>query len=162
MTSPQTTAGPKQGEGGGPAVCSYAGCRGPGRLIDPAYPTWTFCSHHWHEHVADMYGGPWPDEKTPKVVDWAKCGTEAGYRAHGRRGEQACDPCRLEANRVHAERRGRANRAQAAQCGTMSGHKKHLRKGEQPCEPCVQARVEYNREYERNRAPRWHGRRSAA
>jgi hypothetical protein len=36
-------------------------------------------------------------------------GTEAGYGQHRRRGEQACDDCRVANNIRHAERRARNN-----------------------------------------------------
>lgn len=41
----------------------------------------------------------------PKTeYDFAKHGTEAGARAHWRRGEKPCEPCRLAANRAHRDR----------------------------------------------------------
>jgi hypothetical protein len=40
-------------------------------------------------------------------LDWAKCGTPANCRAHQRRGEAPCGPCRKAAARSQADRRQR-------------------------------------------------------
>lgn len=37
-------------------------------------------------------------------LDWAKCGSEANYRGHLRRGERPCASCREAMNRVRRER----------------------------------------------------------
>lgn len=39
-----------------------------------------------------------------RPIDLAKHGTEAGARAHWRRGEKPCEACRLAHNRIHADR----------------------------------------------------------
>lgn len=54
------------------------------------------------KHPADL----WPDW-FPAMVEASKCGTTAGYRAHIRAHELACDAC-LAAERCRGERRRRA------------------------------------------------------
>lgn len=41
-------------------------------------------------------------------IDAAKCGTESGHRAHYRRGESPCDPCREAASAAKASRKRKA------------------------------------------------------
>ena len=76
-----------------------------------------------------------------------RCGSEAGYQAHAKRGEQPCAECR-EARGEAAQRRNRARGVKPfkpAECGTPSGRIAHRRRGEEPCEPCLEAVSEYNR-----------------
>lgn len=40
-------------------------------------------------------------------IDWAKCGTSGNYKAHRRRGEEACDACKRANARDTADRRKR-------------------------------------------------------
>jgi hypothetical protein len=57
---------------------------------------------------AELLGGrpkPDPDVAPRKSSGPARCGTEAGYRKHIRRGEKACDRCREARNRARVERR---------------------------------------------------------
>lgn len=49
-----------------------------------------------------------PDKLHP--TPGPRCGEPAGHRAHRRRGERSCDPCRL-ANQADENRRRRARRA---------------------------------------------------
>lgn len=45
------------------------------------------------------------DRKAPTADPKGRCGTYAGYRAHQRRGERPCDPCRLANNERTRQRR---------------------------------------------------------
>lgn len=97
-----------------------------------------------------------PPTKAPAV-----CGTDAGYCAHRRRGDQPCPPCR-EAHRA-AERAREKRRRDLANAGTpiegprrlpirhgtTGGYKTHLRRGETPCGECRAAKAAYSR-------ARWH------
>jgi hypothetical protein len=51
--------------------------------------------------------------RKPPTPD-ARCGTNAGYQAHHRRGEDACDPCREGANEYHRGYYDRTNWEQRA------------------------------------------------
>lgn len=69
-----------------------------------------------------------------------RCGSKAGYTAHWRRGENACEACRVantEAMREHRER-GRTSKKPTPdpRCGTRSGVGRHMRRGETLCGPC--------------------------
>lgn len=47
---------------------------------------------------------PSKDRKDPTTDPRGRCGTYAGYRAHQRRGERPCDPCRLANNERSRQR----------------------------------------------------------
>lgn len=66
----------------------------------------------------------------PKPI---KHGTERGFWGHYRRGQKACESCRL-AHNAHRSTTGRT--CKPAVCGTASGYKKHRRNGEDPCMAC--------------------------
>lgn len=79
-----------------------------------------------------------------------RCGTHAGYVAHWRRGENACDPCRDGHN---AGNRASSNKRRVSltptdheECGTSTGAALHARRGERLCEECRQARLEKRRD----------------
>ena len=81
-----------------------------------------------------------------------RCGTRAGYRAHWRRGENSCEPCR-EANATQAREWHDRNRTKASKpatdspkCGTTAGAQRHSRLGEELCTPCLDARRQARRE----------------
>lgn len=68
----------------------------------------------------------------------SRCGTYAGFVAHGKKYEKKCEPC-LIAGRVY--RRSKAKKMTDSpvireKCGSMSGYKFHERNGERPCDPC--------------------------
>lgn len=48
---------------------------------------------------------PSKDRKDPTTDPRGRCGTYAGYRAHQRRGERPCDPCRLANNERSRQRK---------------------------------------------------------
>ncbi|MEU3700957.1 WhiB family transcriptional regulator [Streptomyces anulatus] len=77
----------------------------------------------------------------------APCGTPAAYDRHTRRGETACDPCRLAHNKRTAEAKARSRHRQPAstECGTRGGYQKHRRNGEPACDPCRAANSDADR-----------------
>lgn len=52
---------------------------------------------------------PSKDRKDPTTDPRGRCGTYAGYRAHQRRGERPCDPCRLANNERSRQRKAGEN-----------------------------------------------------
>ena len=71
--------------------------------------------------------------------------TIGGYRAHLRRGEKACQPCKDAVAARKREERGPATRG-PAKCGTHGGYKRHYRLQEPCCQPCRDARRAYERD----------------
>ncbi|MGX1598615.1 hypothetical protein ACWIDS_16315 [Dietzia maris] len=76
-----------------------------------------------------------------------RCGSRAGYTAHWRREENACEECR-QAN-LQQKRDWRAEQARTSKpptdhvnCGTPAGAARHSRRGESLCPPCLDARRE--------------------
>lgn len=49
---------------------------------------------------------------TPPTAD-ARCGTYAGWQAHGRRGEEKCDPCKAAATKYDRDRKAKAKEVAA-------------------------------------------------
>ncbi len=89
-------------------------------------------------------------------------GTNAGWQAHKRRGEQPCVECEAAHHQDNRERGRR--RIQAAQegrptdrrhrpirHGTNAGWHAHKRHGEEPCPDCLEAHRRYDREGSRRR-----------
>lgn len=76
--------------------------------------------------------------------DARQCGTAAAARAHWRRGEDICDPCR-QARREYDRARTGAKARTKAPCGTTGGAAQHRKAKEPLCGPCKQAQLEYNR-----------------
>lgn len=78
-------------------------------------------------------------------------GTTAGYSAHRRRDEPACDLCAT----AHAERiTARADRAtpiKPIEHGTDAGYSAHRRHGTPPCQACQTARATAAAEYRRQK-----------
>jgi WhiB family redox-sensing transcriptional regulator len=74
----------------------------------------------------------------PKIVHVApaQCGTASGYKAHRRRGEDACAECKAAAAARAVEYRRSINKIE---CGTFAGYRKHHRDGTPACEPCKAA-----------------------
>jgi len=81
-----------------------------------------------------------PDDEAPR-----EHGSIAGYSAHRRRGEQACEPC-LAANRAYHRSRNGNNAPPLTPCGTEAAYKRHLDRHETACEPCRLAHNKYARE----------------
>lgn len=86
------------------------------------------CLNHALEHREDegIWGGLSRIERRalprPRRRPVAECGTEAGYRGHRRRGEDACRSCR-EAHTAYVseqKRRGRERRSSQAGDGTVA------------------------------------------
>ena len=86
----------------------------------------------------------------------ARCGTIAGAQRHYMRGEEVCEPCRLEFNRhqreAHARRvarqRARGEKkppSKDSRCGTRNGYNRHLRRWEHACPACLEANNAYSR-----------------
>jgi hypothetical protein len=81
---------------------------------------------------------PWPP---------AVCGTNGGYLAHRRRGEEACDPCKRAHAQTEAaarERRGATPRKLGPAHGTRAAYERECRRwkaglGPEPCEKCKAA-----------------------
>lgn len=72
----------------------------------------------------------------------AQCGTEAGDKAHRRKGETPCVRCSEAASA--AWQRRKAVR-EPAECGTRRGYQRHRRQGEQACDPCRAANAAADR-----------------
>lgn len=82
-------------------------------------------------------------EKVPRQRP--KCGTNGGYLAHRRRGEEACEPCKT----AHAELAGNTREAAGSKRrppprhGTRAGYERerraHRKGGPAPCEACTAA-----------------------
>ena len=87
-------------------TCSLLGCGRP-------HEAKGYCKLHYYR----MKRGISPDLPVgfrygprPQPIDWARCGTASQYRAHLRKGETPCEPCRkAERRRVNLryERIGR-------------------------------------------------------
>lgn len=74
--------------------CDYASCNTPATTTADG---WNFCRPHLTEHQYLADGLELPDLPRNRLpVDH---GTEGGYKAHRRRGEQPCSLC-AEASRV--------------------------------------------------------------
>lgn len=79
----------------------------------------------------------------------ARTGTNAGYYAHKRAGEEPCDSCRTAYNVAQAGRRYRRAPGDGSACsvptrqypegrtGTTSGYMAHYNANESPCRACV-------------------------
>jgi hypothetical protein len=76
--------------------------------------------------------GPGPHPLRP-------CGTEAAYRRHRRRGEEACPPCRAAHVAYVLARRPRPAPRALLPCGTEAAYRRHRRRGEPACRPCLDA-----------------------
>ena len=67
-----------------------------------------------------------------------RCGTYAGYVAHGKKYEKKCEPCRLAGNKYRRD----TSKPRVlppvirAKCGTSAGYKAHEMYGELACDPC--------------------------
>jgi len=73
-------------------------------------------------------------EPTPDI----RCGTYAGYVAHGKRFEKKCEPC-LKAGRIYRKNHTKPRTLQPVirqKCGTSAGYKAHEANGEFTCDPC--------------------------
>lgn len=85
--------------------CDYAAC--DDAATDRA-GSWVFCPTHLREHLrlANQPGEDWNRQypnfgtamRAANAAPNAGCGTEAGAKAHYRRGEQPCRACRDAAN----------------------------------------------------------------
>lgn len=89
---------------------------------------------------------PKPPKRNGPLPKPINHGTNGGYLAHLRRGQEACDDCRT----AHTASRAARKRAQAEskqigpigrprqpiKHGTYGGYRQHLRRGEKPCEDC--------------------------
>jgi len=84
-------------------------------------------------------------EDTPAAEPDSDHGSVAGYSAHRRRGEQACEEC-LVANRAYHRARNGNNAPPLAPCGTETAYKRHRDHRETACEPCRLAHNKYTRE----------------
>jgi len=69
------------------------------------------------------------------------CGTQAGYRRHIRRGEEACDAC-LAANAKAYEKYFPKSTRELSPHGSLAAYRKHYRDKEEACRAC---KDEYNR-----------------
>lgn len=95
-----------------------------------------------------IWGGQTERERGVQVGwRYVPCGTTVGYRAHLRRGEQACGPC-CAANAAVSRQRYSVAR-HSVPCGTRAGAERHRRAGEDPCPTCLAAEREYNRRAKR-------------
>lgn len=79
-----------------------------------------------------------------------RCGSKAGYTAHWRREENACEECRVanaEAVRTHRVR-SRVPKPPTPHdsCGTRPGAARHSGRGESLCEACTAARAQAKRD----------------
>ena len=73
----------------------------------------------------------------PSTLD-TRCGTYAGFVAHGKRHEVKCEPCRI-AGRDYRRSRiiPRTKEPSIRQkCGSSAGYKAHEASGEKACDPC--------------------------
>ena len=149
------------------ASCSYAGCRKPGRKVDPAFPEWQFCRQHWKEHRADIWGEPWPKlSHDPTYGSWvalvpvvaddrpgsAICGTRGGYARHRRNKEGSCGPCKAAEEVAMAAYNAARREARLQPCGTRAAAQRHRFNDEPLCDACRLAKQNYDNS--RNRAAR--------
>ena len=67
-----------------------------------------------------------------------RCGTYAGYVAHGKKHEKKCEPCRLAGNKYRRDtaRPRVLPSVIRTKCGTSAGYKAHEMYGELTCNPC--------------------------
>ena len=67
-----------------------------------------------------------------------RCGTYAGFVAHGKKYEKKCEPCRLAGNEYRRNKTPpRINPPIIRDnCGTSAGYKAHEMRGEITCDPC--------------------------
>lgn len=93
-----------------------------------------------------------PKKPVPPIKPPAKCATPAGYKAHLRRGEKACDECRIAANEAR-KKYARPSKAkkEPAPCGTPAAYQRHWRRGEK-CERCKVAANEARAQYKRGKS----------
>ncbi|MFG2670819.1 WhiB family transcriptional regulator [Streptomyces sp. NPDC048445] len=78
-----------------------------------------------------------PEHRLDAAGRKALHGSRAGYLAHRRRGEKACDEC-LAANR--AEQPRRKTKTPVPECGTRGGYDAHLSRREDACDACCTSR----------------------
>lgn len=97
-----------------------------------------------------------PVDRQPKkrTTAPAQCGTESGYKAHRRRGENACAACLSGVQQAQRDREARraaglpiATRSRVAACGTVAGYARHHAHNETPCNPCYRANADYLQAY---------------
>lgn len=88
-----------------------------------------------------------PSNIPPALV--AQCGTPQGYLAHRRKGEEACEWCKM-ANRLRV-RFSRGAKLDpkmyhyGEHCGSLTGYRLHIEKGETACVPCADVHSLYKR-----------------
>ena len=68
----------------------------------------------------------------------SRCGTYAGYIAHGRRKDEKCNLCRIASREYRKSTRLPVTQTPILRdkCGSTSGFKAHEQRGEHPCDPC--------------------------
>lgn len=118
---------PEHGETGREAKAVCAGCK----VVEP-------CLAYALAHRATGIWGNTSDEERrhltrPPLPATPPCGTPNGYKAHRRRGEDACAACR----EAHAANNRAADATSTRYCGTARGWRRHNSAGEQPCTRCA-------------------------
>lgn len=105
--------------------------------------------------VKREYSRPAKPRAPRKISAVANCGTIAGWRRHKDRGEEVCEPCRVEKNRYNREnyrrlqeggvKRPTGRQPDPREHGTAKGRDQHRRNNEETCRSCKDAYNAYMR-----------------
>lgn len=140
---------------GAPGLRRRVSCQKEGRLM---------AGYRWRGTAIDV--AP-EDPATPRLKPvkvygdsaLTRCGTANGYKRHGKRGEQACTPCKAAQAQYSREYRARVRVGEvilrkpfsAERCGTYAGFRRHTKHSVPLCAPCRKAHQEYQSAYRAKR-----------